>query len=281
MKLSFSQADVERWRDRTHRRTPKLAVTNERQALAFINSVGFCLASRTNGMELPNLWEAIAGPDRTATGDKKYYLSYAWDIHSILPNHDSVYYGKIFRRRPTLVSREYLPYFYVLAERTGAKSEYLTEFSKGRLSPLAKQIMDVLMRRGSLSTRELRSALGYDTKRSVSAFERALDELQRKMFICRSVGSEQRFGAEWTPLVKRFATEVRKARKISVDQARCKLLEKYFRNQLVSSVESIRNVFGWSKKDIYHAIGWLIRQGIITTCSTFDGKKGTWYCLIR
>ena len=175
MRLSFSMDDVERWRDRTHRRTPKLAVTNERQALAFINSVGFCLASKANGLEMPNLWEAIAGPERNGIDDKRYYLSYAWDIHNILPNHDSVYYGKLFRRRPSLVSREYFPYFYALAERTGTPAEYVSEFNRGRLSQTAKQIMDLLMRRSSLTTREISTLLSSRDRRTVSGVERALE----------------------------------------------------------------------------------------------------------
>ncbi len=283
MKLSYSVDDVARWRDRTYRRAARYAVTNARQALAFVNSVGFCLASRANGLELPNLWEAIAGvqPNGDTPSPRKYYLSYAWDLHSILPNHNSVYYGRIFRRRPTIVSREYFPYFYVLSQRVGTKDEYLSEFHQGKLSLRAKQIMDILTRHAPLTTKELRESLSGGGKRTVSGVERALEELQRKMFVCRLVGNGQRFGAEWAPLVKFFRKEIRKAGKISPDQARCKLLAKYFSTQLVSSVETIHKVFGWSKKDIYHTLGRLINEGVITTCTDFDGKKGTWYCFIR
>ncbi len=283
MKLSYSLEDVERWRDRTYRRTARHAVTNARQALAFVNSVGFCLASRANGLELPNLWEALAGvqQDGKNMGGRKYYLSYAWDMQSILPNHHSVYYGKIFRRRPTLVSREYFPYFYALSQRVGSEDEYSSEFRQGKLSLRAKQIMDILTRRSPLTTKELRAFLAGGAKRSVHGLERALEELQRKMFICRLVGDGQRFGAEWAPLTKFFRKEIRKAGKISLDEARCTLLAKYFSNQLISSVEAIHHVFGWPKKDIYHTLGQLIHKGIITTCTEFDGRKGTWYCFIH
>ena len=43
MKLCYTREQVERWRDRVHRRTPRLAVATPRQALAFINEVGFCM----------------------------------------------------------------------------------------------------------------------------------------------------------------------------------------------------------------------------------------------
>ncbi|MER3523090.1 MAG: hypothetical protein C4326_03255 [Ignavibacteria bacterium] len=283
MRLKFSAEDIERWRDRTYRRTARFAITNEKQALAFINSVGFCLASKADGLELPNLWEALVGRKNShdARSDRSYYLSYAWDIHHILPNHNSVYYGKLFRRRPTLVSREYFPYFYALAKRTGAKDEYLTEFSQGNLSALAKHLMDILVRRSPLTTKELRTILATESKKHVDGLDRALDELQRNMYICRLVGSTQRFGAAWAPVLKMFGKEVRKARKISVEDARCKLLEKYFRNQLITSVETIHKVLGWSRKDIYHTLGQLIRNGIITPCTAFDGEKGKWYCIIR
>lgn len=283
MRLQFSAEDIERWRDRTYRRTARFAITSKKQALAFIDSVGFCLASKVDGLELPNLWEALVGGKvtRDARMDRRYYLSYASDIHHILPNHDSVYYGKLFRRRPTLVSREYFPYFYALSKRTGAKGEYLTEYSHGNLSVMAKRIMDILDRRSPLTTKELRTVLATESKKQLKGFERALDELQRNMYICRRVGSGQRFGAEWAPVTKIFGKEVRKARTVSVEAARCKLLEKYFRNQLITSVETIHKVFGWSRKDIYQTLGQLIRNGIVTPCTTFDGEKGKWYCIIR
>jgi hypothetical protein len=283
MKLSYSLDDVERWRDKTYRRTAKHAVTSPRQALAFVNSVGFCLASRANGLELPNLWEAIAGARQNGDdgSGRKYYLSYAWDLHNILPNHQSVYYGKIFRRRPTIVSREYFPYFYALSQRAGTKQEYSAEYAQGRLSLRAKQIMDILTRRSPMSTKELRMVLAGRGRKNVNGIERALDELQRKMFICRLVGDGQRFGAEWAPLTKFFRKEIRQAGKITVDEARYKLLAKYFSTQLVSSVESIHKVFGWTKKDIYHTLGRLIRDGVVATCTEFDGKKGAWYCFIH
>lgn len=283
MKLSYSRDDVERWRDKTYRRTARHAVTNAQQALAFVNSVGFCLASRANGLELPSLWEAIAGVQRdgnTMPG-RNYYLSYAWDMHNILPNHNSVYYGKIFRRRPTIVSREYFPYFYALSQRVGTKDEYFSEFHQGKLSMRAKQVMDILTQRSPLTTKELRRLVAGDGKRGAMGLGRALEELQRKMFICRLIGNGQRFGAEWAPLTKFFRNEIRKAGKISQDEARCKLLAKYFNNQLISSVETIHNVFGWSRKEIYHTLGRLINEGIITACTEFDGKKGSWYCFIH
>ncbi len=289
MKFSYTWEDVERWRDKSHRRIAALAVQNERQALSFINSVGFCLAAKADGLELPNLWDAVTSaqanlPTANETGEKprSYYLSYAWEIQSILPNHNSVYYGKLFKRRPSLVSKEFFPYFYALTERSGAKDEHKEEHAQGRLSACAKNIMDALMRHSPMTAKELRIVMMERGKKGVQDFDKAIEELQRKMFVGRIVGTGNSFGAEWAPIVKSFASEVRKSRKISADQARYKLLSKYFENQLVSTINTIHDVFGWQRQTIYHTIGQLVHAGKITTATVAQhGKTNTCYCLIR
>jgi predicted transcriptional regulator len=264
-------------------------VKSERQALSFINHVGYCLASKSDGLELPNLWDAVTSRHNGSIAEngngraqRSYYLSYAWDIRQILPNHNSVYYGKIFKRRPSIVSREFFPYFFALTERTGVRDEYKVEHSQGKLSPLAKSVMDILMKNPPMTAKELRMALSAKGTKSVQGLENAIEELQRKMFVSRVVGSEQSFGAQWAPVVKCFPAEVRKAKTITHDLARYKLLEKYFQNQLISSISSIHKVFGWSRQTIYHTIGQLVHAGAITTATvTRDGKTDTCYCFIR
>ncbi len=285
MKLAYSSSDVERWRDKTHRRITRLAINNERQALAFVNGVGFCLASKAEGMELPNLWDAVTGggpsEGRNDNSARNYYLRYALQIHNVLPDHNSVYYGKVFKRRPSIVSREYFTYFFALSERTGARDEYKTESHRGKLSSMAKVIMDLLMKNPPMTSKELRVALAGRSKASIHGFDKGLDELQRKMFITRIVCSDNQFASAWAPVIKCFRAEVRKARKVSVDLARNKLLEKYFQIQLISSIENIHKVFGWSRKDIFHTLGQLIHTGVVTTTVALDGKKGKHYCLIH
>jgi hypothetical protein len=289
MKFSYTWEDVERWRDKSHRRIASLAVQNERQALSFINSVGFCLAAKADGLELPNLWDAVTSaqanlPSANETREKprSYYLSYAWEIQSILPNHNSVYYGKLFRRRPSLVSKEFFPYFYALTERTGTRDEHREEHAQGRLSPPAKTIMDALMKRSPMTAKELRAAIVVSRVKGADDFDKAIEELQRKMFVGRIVGTGTSFGAEWAPIIKSFASEVRKSRKISAEQARYKLLSKYFENQLVSTINTIHDVFGWQRQNIYHSIGQLVHAGKITTGTVVQhGKSNTCYCLIR
>ena len=283
MKLSYSTEEVEKWRDKVYRRTSKLGLRGEQDALRFINNVGFCLAFQSPDIELPNLWDAVMGNGTNGrpANERSYYLSYAWEIQSILPNHNSIYLGKIFKRRPSIISREYFTYFYALTERTGAADEYKKEFTEGDLSLMAKRIMDCLMRQCPMSSKELRVALQGKQKTSILGFEKGLDELQRKMFITRTVGDGNQFTAMWAPIIKIFPQEVRKAKKIPFDAARERLLRKYFENQLVSSIDSIHKVFGWPKKDIYRTIGQLIHAGIITPTKLADGKRGRDYCLVH
>ncbi len=285
MKLAYTSSDVERWRDRTHRRITRLGINNERQALTFINDVGFCLASKSETLELPNLWDAVASGEGLGVEKKDSPQAYSFrnggQIQNVLPNHNSVYFGKLFKRRPSIVSREYFCYFFALSERTGARDEYKTESAQCKLSPVAKAIMDLLMKNLPMTSKELRLALGGKSRSVAQGFEKGLDELQRKMFITRLVGSDNQYASAWAPVTKCFPAEVRKARKISVDVARYKLLEKYFHIQLISSIENIHKVFGWTKGDIFHVLGQLIHAGIVTTTVELDGKKGRHYCLIH
>ncbi|MBI5472034.1 MAG: winged helix DNA-binding domain-containing protein [Ignavibacteriae bacterium] len=283
MKLSYSVEEVERWRDRVYRRSSKAGIRGEQETLRFINKVGFCLTFQSPDVELPNLWDAVMGRNGRArtSNERNYYLSYAWEIQSILPNHNSIYLGKIFKRRPSVISREYFTYFYALTARTGSVDEYKREFADGKLSPAAKKILDVLMRQSPMSSRELRTALQGKLRTAIPGFEKAIEELQRKMFITRIVGEEGKFTAMWAPIVKVFPQEVRKARTISSDAAREQLLRKYFENQLVTSIESIHKVFGWAKKDIYRTIGQLIHAGVIVPSKTADGSRGRDYCFVN
>src|SRR5512140_1498819 len=127
MKLAYTWEEVEHWRDRVHRRRPALAVTTKRQALQFINEVGYCFAFKSENSELPCLWHAACGARDPLMPEHTHhdpYISFVWEMKDVLPAEGKIYYGKLLKRRPTMVSLDYLPYFFVLSGRTGAKDEF-------------------------------------------------------------------------------------------------------------------------------------------------------------
>ncbi|MDH4069502.1 MAG: hypothetical protein OEV30_03675 [Ignavibacteria bacterium] len=283
MKVSLTTEEIERWRDRVHRRTPRLAVSTERQATRFIDDVGFCFAFKSVNSELPCLWHAACGqrkplfPEHTHTDP---FLSFVWKMKQVLPAKGKAFYGRIFRKRPTMISMSFFPDFYALSQRTGHRDDYIEAYRKEGISETGKEIMDALRHSSPQVTRGLKLALGVPQGKA-REFDKAMAELQAKFFIVKTAEHYDPFTFEWNMVDKAYPREVRKARKIDTDAARTRILSKYFENQLVSTVRSIQSVFGWKKQIIYQTMGTLMKDGIITGGITVDGKDGKYYSLVR
>jgi DNA-binding PadR family transcriptional regulator len=209
------------------------------------------------------------------------YISFVWEMKDALPAEGSIYYGKLLKRRPTMVSLDYLPYFYVLSGRTGAKDEFRKEFLTGSLSPIARDIMEALKDSSPQITRGLKLATGTFTKDERGTFDKAITELQSRMFIAKVAEQADPFSFVWAPFTKAFASQVRKARRISPETARQKVLERYFQNQFVGSVNNIQNLFRWGKQTIYQTLGKLVQDGVITPNVKIHGSNGSYYGLIE
>jgi hypothetical protein len=77
-----------------------------------------------------------------------------------------------------------------------------------------------------------------------------------------------------------FPAVVRKSRKISPDAARNAILKRYFRNQLIGTVEAICKLFGWKKQIVYQSLGRLMEEGVIVSNVKVDGKDSKYYGLV-
>jgi hypothetical protein len=283
MKRDYTREEVEHWRDRIHRRMPRLAVRTKDHALKFVNDVGFCFAFKAENSELPCLWHAACGartPELPRHTHNDPYLSFVWEMKDILPSERRIYYGKLLKRRPTMISLEYLPFFYVLSERTGVADEYLKEFMRGDLTATAKEIMEALHDSSPQVTQGLKIATGRMSKSHRADFDRAIAELQMRMFIVKVGEQHDPFTFVWAPIEQCFRKELRRARTISLETARRKILEKYFQNQLVATVGSITRLFRWPKQAVFQTLGQLMRDGVITTSVSVEGERQQVYCLI-
>jgi hypothetical protein len=283
VKLHYTVEEIEKWRDRVHRRTPRLSVRTPRKALQFINDVGFCFAFKSVNSELPCLWHAACGERSPVMPRRTHhdpFISFVWEVKNVLPSQRLVYYGRILKHRPTLVSLELFPYFYALTRRTGARDEYLRAFRHGELSPIAKGIMDALVDSSPQVTKGLKLAVGRHSGSERAAFDRAMVELQMNMFVVKTAEHYDPFTFEWELVPRAFPSEVRKARRITAQEARGKILEQYFRSQLVCSAPAICRLFGWEKQEVFQTLGMLVNKGVITPDVTVDGKRSAAYCLI-
>lgn len=282
MKQILTLEQVERWRDKVHRRRPSLAVSSKKQALNFVNSVGFCFAFKAEHSELPCLWHATAGQRQPTVPAHTHIdpaISFVWEMKEVLPAERRLYYGRLLKHRPTMVSLEYLPYFYALSGRSGQKREYTREFTQGKLTRAAKEVMDALMDSPPQNTKGLKLATGLESRARRVEFDKALSELQEKMFVVKIAEEHGPFSFVWAPMTQVFPEEIRKARRISTDEARERILDRYFRNQYVASVAAIHRLFRWNKQEIFRALGQLMRKGIVGGNVRLDALPGNFYCL--
>ena len=284
MKLRYTLEEIEKWRDRVHRRIPSRAVRSRTSALAFIKQVGFCFAFKSVNSELPCLWHAAWGgrdPDLPRNTHTDPLISFVWEMKDVLPAAGLVYYGRVLKRRPTFVSLEFFPYFFALTERSGTRVEYERAFRRGDISPSARSIMEALVDSSPQLTRGLRLAVGMSAPRDRAEFDRAIAELQMRMYIVKTAEQYNPFSFEWDLVHKVFARQIRRARRISTQEARCRILEQYFRNQLITSPTAIGRLFGWGRQEVFQALGSLVHTGVITPDVAVEGKRNGWYCLIH
>ena len=107
-------------REARYRRTPERRIQTIDQARAFVDDVGFCFFWPIKDIEMPNLFHAIAGqvrPVPMAHNDPDLSKSWGWKDRSL--GRRWWYYGKLLRRRATLISLDVLPFFYASSGNYG------------------------------------------------------------------------------------------------------------------------------------------------------------------
>lgn len=110
--LRLSWEEIEQRRDRLYRRTREMRVTSVREALAFVNQVGFCFAFAAQHSELPCLGHAVCrerNPQMPEHIQHHWSIGLVWEAKDILAAEKKIYYGKTLRSRPTMISFEYFP----------------------------------------------------------------------------------------------------------------------------------------------------------------------------
>jgi hypothetical protein len=253
---------LERHRDHHFRRSPARRVKNAREALAFIEEVGFC-AAFTAGMGVPCLREAIEGrrePPLPEHIQHDHAIMMTWRFKDEFPAKQAVYYGKIIGGRPGFVALELLPAF--LRLRVPPIS-YKKLYERGMLSHCGKLVMDTLSRRGAAETKALKLTTGYAQPKMRAQFDLAMKELQEK-FLALKV--EERYGPftyVWDTVQHRWAEALRAARSISPREAAYQLVRRYFEIAGYGNERSIARLLGLSLDLVDTAAHKLERERLI------------------
>jgi len=262
--------EIAQRREFNYRRTPERRLRSVAGARAFVAEVGFCHFWPIKGAELPNLFHAIAGQNRVVPnehGDPDLSKCWSWKDRAL--DQKWWYYGKLLRRRATLVSLAELPYFYALSENYGDLDDYLQEYEDGRLSAEARAIYEALLQHGPLDTLRLRREARLSAKSAKSRFDRALAELQVGLKILPVGVAEAgawRYAFVYELLPRWLPHVPEQAQEIGRGEARRHLVLSYLDNVVAADRKMISKVFyvlQWTAAELDRAISDLLQEGCI------------------
>ncbi len=226
-------------------------IRTKRQALWFIKTVGFCFAFTPGPGRVPSLFEVLD------TRSDNVRWAWTWNWKEALPTAKQAFYGRILARKPTFVSLELLPYFYALTGNLGQADDYLRLYAEGRLTAPARRVYEVLARRGSLTTRQIRAEIEPDRRGSSPRLLRALAELQNLFLLARvgEVGDNPgNYAYVWDLFERWLPDVVAQASPISHRAAAAAVLEQYVRVAGAPRPADAASLFAWSPRVIGTAI---------------------------
>jgi hypothetical protein len=196
-----------------------------------------------------------------------------------LPTRGEIYYGKLLRGKPTLVSLALLPHFYALSPNYGSLEDYLEQYEEGRLSVEAKNVYEVLLKEGAMATSRLRQLAGLagggpDARR----FDRAVSELQVDMKIVKvGISDANRWGYAYVYdlFLRRFPQLPEVARKISSVEAQAALLLRHLHNVVADTERSVQHLFHWEEWEWERLLQKLVERGGVRRGMRVEGLVGS------
>lgn len=273
---------VEAYRLKTFRILPSLRLKNQDDAIAFVKERGFIFFWPITNIHFPSLWTATAGNRPVAANhDDPGHITWQWKDK--LLGSRVWYYGKILRKKATMISPNIAPYFYALSNNYGAPEEdYITLYEQGRLSQEARIVYEALLKNGALDTIALRKAAHLSSPEMESRFNKALVDLQSDFKIApvgisRAGGWNYAFIYDITPRV--YSNLLNESRFIDEKQARIMLMKLYFTAMGVAKLNDAEKIFQWKQIEIEQTIQLLIRKGVLMPDVTIDNDISSWFGL--
>jgi hypothetical protein len=246
----LDKAAVSAAREARYRRRMDLRVTTKEEARRFVDDVGYCFLFPIQGIEMPSLWDAIAGRViKTSPQHRGYEIERTWGWKDESLGLRMWYYGKLIRSKATLASLKFLPHFYALSENFGDyESDYLDEYRAGQLSAEARAIYEALLEHGALNAVRLRKESHLASDENKSRFDRALTELQVGLKVL-PVGIAEagawRYAFIYEILPRWFPDIPKQAQQIERGEAHQAILNMYLHNVIAASLGAAAQALRW------------------------------------
>ena len=226
------------------RLTRKYRVRSADQLVRMVDELGYCFAFtlRTGDAPLP------AGFDHLSTNDEGRKWGWIWEWKDELAAERRLYYGTLLVRKPTFVSLTMLPTLYATFGRAGEPDDHLEDVRAGRLSEISRRIVDFLAASGETQTKRMRAALGIVSKEGKRDYGKAIDEVQRLMYVAlvRAVGEgREDYNYTYDLFGRRYPEALKAAEQLSSADAMRALLERSLDLAGALTVRQLERLFEW------------------------------------
>jgi hypothetical protein len=265
-------------RNTRYRRLRNLRLRNADDIREFVDDVGLCLLFPVQGIEMPNVYQAVAGfaKDTTPKHDDPT-ISLTWNTKDRSLDQRWWYYGKLIKGKSTLASLDVLPSLYALSSNFGDPDDYVHEYEAGTLSAEAKNIYEALLSQGPMHAIELKRKVGLYGDERKGKFDKALTELQTGLKVV-PVGVAEAGAWRYAfiyELLWRWLPDVpERARAITRSEARANLAQRHLRNVILSTRKDIARLFGWKPAEVEQAIKTLSERGSVSAGKVVKGLAG-------
>ena len=279
---SLSYEQILSYRSDTFRLSPDLKLGTKEQAVNYVNERGFIYFWPIKGITLPALWTAVAG-DRPVADEHDDYGHVTWGWKDELLPARQWYYGKVLRKKATIISLDVAPVFYALSENYGEPElDYLDQYKAGQLTHEAKTVYEVLLQNGPLDTPEIRRRARMTARTSDSPFNRAIELLQAD-FKVLPVGVAEvgrwKYAFIYECVHRWYPDLLERAHAIRQSNARIKLVELYLTSVGAAQARQVNLLFGWSKADTRAAIEAVAGSGFAQQKIRVEGHGDDWLAL--
>jgi transcription initiation factor IIE alpha subunit len=239
--------------ERAHR------VRSSAQLVAMVDAVGFCFAfSGESSYPLPACF------DHLSTNDDGQKWEWMWPWKDELPEAKKLYYGKLLVKKPTFVSMKMLPTFYATFGRAGEPDDHLEDVRAGRITDLARRVVEYLGHRGETQKKRMRADLGIESKDGRNDLERAIEDLQRLMHVARVKAVGERsddYNYTYDLFVRRYPETVKTAERISSSEASAALLLRLLELAGGVTPKQVARLFDWESHRVEKAIEQVATDG--------------------